>query len=161
MTATAVPTMEDLLNNLDTIRIVQDAMARGKEAAEKYHGGFWISMEPPIRQEDMNRAIRNGVRDAHCMAIIKASKMRVFQLNDCDWYMAESMEQAVELYMQETGLSRSEAYDESVACEVPLKALASMPLLEDGKDAGETFLHGLADMIETNHPPMWFASTEF
>lgn len=38
--------------------------------------------------------------------------MRVFRLNEYDFVYAESKEQAIEYYMNETGLSLEEAFDE-------------------------------------------------
>lgn len=37
--------------------------------------------------------------------------MKVFRLNDCDWVAAETLDQAVEWYMKETGLDREGALD--------------------------------------------------
>lgn len=37
--------------------------------------------------------------------------IKVFAMNDCDWVAAETAEDAVALYMKETGLSREEALE--------------------------------------------------
>lgn len=39
--------------------------------------------------------------------------MKVFRLNECDWIAANSQEEAIEWYMNETGLDYKDAVDES------------------------------------------------
>ncbi|WP_051359542.1 hypothetical protein [Paucisalibacillus globulus] len=38
--------------------------------------------------------------------------MKVFRLNEYDWIYAESEEQALEWYLEQTGLDKEEAYDD-------------------------------------------------
>lgn len=44
--------------------------------------------------------------------------MKIFKINEFDYYMADSLLEAVECAMMETGLSQEEIYDEDFACEL-------------------------------------------
>jgi hypothetical protein len=43
--------------------------------------------------------------------------MKLYRLNECDWWAADSMEEAIALAMKETELPRDELVDETFLCE--------------------------------------------
>lgn len=85
------------------------------------------------------------------------SSMRVFYMNDCDWFMAPDIEQAKRLYKEMTGLPDDEAFDEPYELnDTQLERLRFMD-----EDGGKRSFAELRQMIESGAGPGLFASTEY
>lgn len=87
--------------------------------------------------------------------------MRVFKLNECDWYMAETLEQAIASYMLETGLPRDEAADEPR--ELTAEEMQRLVFVDDDNHVNEvrrSFAEELGRRLATDPRPQLFASTE-
>lgn len=84
--------------------------------------------------------------------------MKVFKLNDCDWYMAETLEDAVKLVCNDTGLPPDEAADEPSE-ETPERMARLNFVDHDGSE--RTFAEELQRRVAAGKKPGMFASTEF
>jgi hypothetical protein len=86
------------------------------------------------------------------------ARMRVFRLNDYEWYAAYSLEEAIRLAMSNSGLSREEAADEDAA-ELTDAELGRLKFTdEDGTK--RSFREQLALEIAAGSAPGPFATTE-
>ena len=86
--------------------------------------------------------------------------MKLFQLNMCDVYMAETMDEAIECAMNETGLNREEVCDEPR--EIKDEELDRREItLDDGHGTRRTFREQLKIDASTIGSPCMFASTEY
>jgi hypothetical protein len=83
--------------------------------------------------------------------------MKIFVLNDCDWWVAETLEQAKESYKLETGEDSDDDARELTEEEMDHHIITS----EDG--VKRTFREELRLRTEdgTLFPPTLFASTEY
>jgi hypothetical protein len=94
--------------------------------------------------------------------------MKIFQLNDCDWVMANNLEEAIKTLIEETGTTREEAYDEAVAHELTDQELDMMKFTDDDEARGDGSLQTMAvtrtfkqEMARRKQVSQFFASTEF
>jgi len=97
--------------------------------------------------------------------------MKVFQIDDCTWYAAETMDDAIHAYTNDTGILYDEVLrqDEEYDClrELSEEAMnrlkftdAEHEFSEDGRDF--TFAEALQLMIARGDQfPSMFASTEY
>lgn len=85
--------------------------------------------------------------------------MKVFKLNDCDWYLANSLEEAIEVAMKDTGLPRDEVVDDPYE----LDEEQMNTVMFDNQDGSKwPFAVELQNMIEAGIArPGMFASTEW
>ena len=85
--------------------------------------------------------------------------MRVFKLNEYDWVAAETMEEAIEWYLKETGLSREDAIDEPEEEEY----LDSKMRVDEAMDSEQiTLKEQISRHIQAGEPfPLLLCSTEF
>lgn len=58
---------------------------------------------------------------------------KIFNLNDCDWVAANSLEEAIGWYLKETGLPADEALDGPHEVENPSKMMVVMERIESNK----------------------------
>lgn len=87
--------------------------------------------------------------------------MKVFMLNEYEWWAAETLEEAISACIEQEGISRNEAYDESYARELSDEAMESTKFYDDDGNVF-TFKERLEAMIEAGCSfPCPFASTEF
>jgi len=84
--------------------------------------------------------------------------MKVFQMNDCDWYMAENLIQAIDLYSRDYGLDFENQPRELEECEMQNLMFTD----EDGADLPRSFAEELKiRLAKENVQPQLFASTEY
>ncbi len=94
--------------------------------------------------------------------------MKIFKLNDCDWYAAEDMESAIQQIMYDTDNTREDCVDSS-AHELTDDEMDRLQFVDDGgvideeaEDGSRSFRGQLAVMIERGDSfPCLFATTEF
>ena len=94
--------------------------------------------------------------------------MKIFKLNDCDWYVAEDMESAIQQIMHDTDNAREDCVDSS-AHELTDDEMDRLQFVDDGgvideeaEDGSRSFRVQLAVMIERGDSfPCLFATTEF
>jgi hypothetical protein len=87
--------------------------------------------------------------------------MKVFMLNDYEWWAAESLEEAISACMMQCGLSREEAYDENSMGELPDSEMERLQFMDDD-GVQRSFKEQLQFMIDDSYPfPCIFATTEF
>lgn len=55
---------------------------------------------------------------------------KIFRLNECDWVAANTLEEAIEWYLKETGLPEDEALDEPYEVENPSKMMVTMEKID-------------------------------
>lgn len=84
--------------------------------------------------------------------------MKVFQLNDYEWYMAPTLEEAIDEAVRLTGLPRDEAADDD-ACEVTSEDMQRLRFKEDDGSV-RTFAEELTRRISAGAKTELFASTE-
>ena len=93
--------------------------------------------------------------------------MKIFKLNDCDWYAAEDMESAIQQIMHDTGNTREDCVDYS-AHELTDEEMDRLRFMDDREGDPESagtsrsFREQLALMVERGETfPCPFATTEF
>ena len=91
--------------------------------------------------------------------------VKVFRLNDCDWYAGSSLQECIEHCVKETGFAREDAAD-SDARELTDAEMERLKFIdgEPGDKAAPriTFKERLAQMVaEGTTFPCFFASTEY
>ena len=91
-------------------------------------------------------------------------KMKVFKLNDCEWWAGESLEEIKLVYLKETGVSEEEAFDNPH--ELSDEEMDYYKFMFDESDTPlrepVTFRQKLAEMIKEGEEfPAFFASTEY
>ena len=93
--------------------------------------------------------------------------MKIFKLNDCDWYAADDMESAIKQIMYDTGNICEDCVDSS-AHELTDDEIDRLRFIddrendEDAEDGSRSFREQLALMVERGDSfPCPFASTEF
>ena len=99
--------------------------------------------------------------------ICEEEVVKIFKLNDCDWYAAEDMESAIRQIMYDTGNIREDCVDSS-AHELTDDEMDRLRFIddrendEDAEDGSRSFREQLALMVERGDSfPCPFASTEF
>lgn len=85
--------------------------------------------------------------------------MKVFRMNDCDWYVAETIEQAIEKCCEDVRLPAEEAVqDPEELSDTDLDRL----IFHDEETGTRTFRAELDRIISSGvHVPCLFASTEY
>ena len=86
--------------------------------------------------------------------------MKVFRINDYEWYMANTLEEAIKLAMDLTGLPADEAAEDDAheECEAEMNR---MKFVDDDGVTRRTFAAELQRRIEAGLPTGPFASTEY
>jgi hypothetical protein len=88
-------------------------------------------------------------------------KIKIFKINDYEWIAAETMEEAIQCEIDICGVSREEAYDESVAHELSEEEMNTFFFIEDDQSK-VPFVDKLNSLIKEGVEfPCYFASTEF
>lgn len=82
--------------------------------------------------------------------------MNVYQINESDWVAAESMQEAIDEHLNLTGLSRSEAVDETAHELTPDEMNGMTFTREDGSTV--TFAEELSERIANGDAAGFFAS---
>lgn len=86
--------------------------------------------------------------------------IKIFRLNDCDWYAGNNLEDCINEAIKQTGLTREEVVDNP--SELTDNDMEKCHLQEEGKIDKLTFREALDDLIEDNVTfPCFFASTEY
>lgn len=83
---------------------------------------------------------------------------KVYQLNECDWYMAQDLESAIARAMHDTGLTRDEVATEPQ--EVSDELLDELMFMDDDGETRRTFREELRERVQANPEVQCFASTE-
>lgn len=93
--------------------------------------------------------------------------VKIFKLNDCDWYAAEDMESAIQQIMFDTGNNREDCVDSS-AHELTDDEMDRLQFMDDreideyAEEGLRSFREQLEFMIERGDSfPCLFATTEF
>ncbi len=90
---------------------------------------------------------------------IGKSAMKVFQMNDCDWYVADTMEAAIQQCCEDSGLPRDEAIDDPQELS---DADLDRTIFVDEETGKRTFRAELDRLVAQGiHRPCLFASTEY
>jgi len=90
--------------------------------------------------------------------------MKVFKLNDCDWWAGDSLEAVKAAYMAETGLDEDEAFDDARECTEKELAEIQFYIGDPHEDDVNTisFAERLEYLIKVNTvTPCLFASSEY
>lgn len=83
--------------------------------------------------------------------------MKVFRINDYDWYMAGSLDEAINLAVADCGMPRDEVVDRP--CEVSDEAMKELMFFK--RDWSKwSFAEELQHQIQAGAKPGMFASTE-
>lgn len=85
--------------------------------------------------------------------------MKVFQINDYEWYMGGTLEEAVAAAMADSGLPEDEATDDP--CEVDAEQMDKLVFVDDDGVTRRSFAAELQRRIEMGAKPGMFASTEY
>lgn len=99
----------------------------------------------------------------------KASEIKVFQINDSEWWAGTDIESIAKVYEEQTGIPPSEAFDAFMCQEVSPEAMNRLIVTSDdgdydidGEPARETFQHALDHLINYDYDfPCFFAGTEY
>ncbi len=84
--------------------------------------------------------------------------LKIFQMNDCDWYVADTLEAAIQQCCEDSGLPRDEATDDPQ--ELSDADLDRLIFNDDGTT--RTFRAELDRLAVLGiHRPQMFASTEY
>lgn len=86
--------------------------------------------------------------------------MKVYRVNDCEWYMALTLDEAIAKAMEDSGLPRDEAADGD-ACEVSPDEMNRLIFVEDDDLTKRTFAEELALRVADGQPAQAFATTEY
>lgn len=70
--------------------------------------------------------------------------MKCWRLTDCEWYAADTLEEAIELCMRDTGLPREECFDEDHGDPAP----DSMEVWADEERTQKITVRELLDSID-------------
>ena len=93
--------------------------------------------------------------------ILEDTEIKVFQMNDYDWWAARTEEEAKESYLKETGMDPSEAYPEECFHQLTTKEMARLKYHWDEGREIISFHDALCRMKEQRQKfPCMFASTE-
>lgn len=87
--------------------------------------------------------------------------MKIYRINESDYYMANSLREAIECAMKDTGLTEEEIYDSDLACELEdydLDNLEYYEELHNGVIAHRTFRE---EFESRNQVAQLFASSEY
>jgi hypothetical protein len=91
------------------------------------------------------------------------NKPKVFSMNECDWWMAPTREQAIADYLAMTGLDADECIDDPH--ELSDESMQTLKYVDDCNDTGEvvkrTFAEELERRIASGVVSEFFASTEY
>ena len=93
-----------------------------------------------------------------------APRLSVYEINDCEWVVAHSAEEALRCFMETTGCTREESLvdDREAPIEVTEQQLDALTVWDEDTDTTATFRVRLAQIREKGeHVPAIFASTEF
>lgn len=86
--------------------------------------------------------------------------IKIFRLNDCDWYAGNNLEDCINEAIKQTGLTREEIVDSP--SELSDADMEKHHLHEEDKTDKFTFRKSLDELIENNTVfPCFFASTEY
>jgi hypothetical protein len=87
-------------------------------------------------------------------------KLKVFEINDCEWFADYSLEEAIQHYKEFTGCDDPDNFSE--ACKVPYSEMQRLKYVtEETKKNGEPKLISFARQLKTFTEPGYFATTEF
>lgn len=94
--------------------------------------------------------------------------MKVFEINECEWYAGEDAESCIKLAMEESGLTREDVCDgneDTKSMELSEEAMDRLHFIDEdeaGNTTKRTFAEQLQLMIERGETfPAFFATTEF
>lgn len=91
--------------------------------------------------------------------MLKKKRIRVFRLNDYDWWAGETLAQVKKDYLKETGMDEEEAFDEPKA--LTKEEMKKYTIREEDGTQERTFEEELKAMIKAKVDfPCMFASTE-
>lgn len=88
--------------------------------------------------------------------------LKIFRVNDCEWYLAKNLQQAVELAMSDSELPEDEACDNPR--EVTEEEMNRLKFIDDTyrqDSTSRTFAEELARQIANGAVPGPFATTEY
>lgn len=110
----------------------------------------WARVEPPMFSE----------HHPHCPKYKKPA-IKIFKLNDCDWWADTSLEEAIKNYLNETGMSHEDGIEDPYELsDDEMKNIIHSG--EDGAGPRMAFIDRLLmDIAEGMKFPCLFASTEY
>jgi hypothetical protein len=87
--------------------------------------------------------------------------MKVFAMNDCEWWAAETLEEAKADYLKETGMKEAdEPFDDPH--ELDAEAMDRLRFFDEDEKAKRSFREQLERMVSSGAEfPCLFATTEF
>lgn len=86
--------------------------------------------------------------------------IKIFRVDDCDWYAAKTQDEAIKKAMHDSGESR-QYYEEEGGSELSEESMLKLKYVEDD-GTEKTFRKKLDELIaEGCHFPCMFASTEY
>lgn len=130
--------------------------------------GWYGRLNEAAYQAENNSAADNKLKSDN----LRGGVMKIFKLNDCDWYATEDMESAIQQIMHDTDNTREDCVDSS-AHELTDDEMDRLQFIDDrenypmyGDEAAEDGLRSareqLALMIERGDSfPCLFATMEF
>lgn len=89
--------------------------------------------------------------------------MKIFRVNECDWYAAEDFESAIKLYMEDAGISREDV-DDGDPEEVSPADMNGLTYTDNEAEPPiqRSFAEQLSIEMNDGKPfPRFFASTEY
>lgn len=91
---------------------------------------------------------------------MKENQIKVYALNDCDWWAASSLEEAIADWKAETGLTDDELDDPHELTDAEMDRYKLID--EDNSEKKETFREALnREIAEGANFPCFFATTEY
>lgn len=86
-------------------------------------------------------------------------EIKVFALNDCDWYAATSLKEAIRAWKEETGMTDEELDSPT---EVTEQDMDRLKFIDEDTNEKRTFREELKRRIDAKAKfPQFFATTEF
>ncbi len=87
--------------------------------------------------------------------------MNIFRLNDCDWWMAETLEEAITDFVKDVGMSEEEAIDNPAVLDEEQLESHIFTDHDAANSPRRTFKEELQLRIERGAKSEMFASTEY
>lgn len=107
--------------------------------------------------------LEQSFRELGGHAVPAAPRLSVYEINDCDWVVAHSAEEALRWYMEATGCTRAESLVDGreSAAEVTEAQMDALEVWDEDLNKTMTFRERLTEIREKGAAsPDMFASTE-
>lgn len=140
---------------IDICAVVIDAIERSKVQCANNEGAEWVSHTTPLTKAALREAFTDA---ANVAAVVGGSAMKVFRVNDVEWYMAETLDQAIALCAKDRGESVDEVADHPRWLHA--NELCQLTFVHDD-GIKHSFMEELAARIRRGEKPGLFATTEY